>query len=285
MTSFDWFVIYGGDDYTIIQQNAVRPFNNGNNMNAVLLAALAKNVSAVESGRITTTTATRRACIADDGSTCNNNGYCLTGQCHCTAAGASGSLCALETASASSSDSTDLALGIALGVSLPVIMCLLLLVFVGVLIFIRRRGRREQNSWEIDMAELEMGSQLGAGGFGEVYRAMWKGTDVAVKVVSAQSAGKAAWDNFKQVRSVVLLAPTCMLLTDMCQLQEVSVMTALRHPNVVLFMAACTKPPTMCIVMELMELGSLYDVRCTRPLFLGGDWRRSDICCVAVAAQ
>ncbi len=38
-------------------------------------------------------------------------------------------------------------------------------------------------------------------------------------------------------------------------------MTALRHPNVVLFMAACTKPPRMCIVMEFMGLGSLYDVR------------------------
>ena len=38
-------------------------------------------------------------------------------------------------------------------------------------------------------------------------------------------------------------------------------MTALRHPNVVLFMAACTKPPKMCIVMEFMSLGSLYDVR------------------------
>ncbi len=38
-------------------------------------------------------------------------------------------------------------------------------------------------------------------------------------------------------------------------------MTALRHPNVVLFMAACTKPPRMCIVMEFMSLGSLYDVR------------------------
>jgi serine/threonine protein kinase len=37
-------------------------------------------------------------------------------------------------------------------------------------------------------------------------------------------------------------------------------MTALRHPNVVLFMAACTKPPRMCIVMEFMSLGSLYDV-------------------------
>jgi hypothetical protein len=38
-------------------------------------------------------------------------------------------------------------------------------------------------------------------------------------------------------------------------------MTALRHPNVVLFMAASTKPPKMCIVMEFMTLGSLFDVR------------------------
>jgi serine/threonine protein kinase len=37
-------------------------------------------------------------------------------------------------------------------------------------------------------------------------------------------------------------------------------MMALRHPNVVLFMAASTKPEKMCLVMELMALGSLYDV-------------------------
>jgi serine/threonine protein kinase len=30
---------------------------------------------------------------------------------------------------------------------------------------------------------------------------------------------------------------------------------------VVLFMAACTKAPRMCIVMEFMSLGSLFDVR------------------------
>jgi serine/threonine protein kinase len=37
-------------------------------------------------------------------------------------------------------------------------------------------------------------------------------------------------------------------------------MTALRHPNVVLFMAASTTPPKLCIVMEFMGLGSLYDL-------------------------
>jgi serine/threonine protein kinase len=37
-------------------------------------------------------------------------------------------------------------------------------------------------------------------------------------------------------------------------------MSHLRHPNTVLFMAACTKPPRMCIVMEFMALGSLWDL-------------------------
>ena len=51
-----------------------------------------------------------------------------------------------------------------------------------------------------------------------------------------------------------------MLITVMVPAQ-VRVMTALRHPNVVLFMAASTKAPKMCIVMEFMSLGSLYEVR------------------------
>jgi serine/threonine protein kinase len=42
--------------------------------------------------------------------------------------------------------------------------------------------------------------------------------------------------------------------------EEARVMSHLRHPNVVLFMAACTKPPRMCIVMEFMALGSLFDL-------------------------
>lgn len=51
--------------------------------------------------------------------------------------------------------------------------------------------------------------------------------------------------------------------TDDHSERQVRVMTALRHPNVVLFMAASTKAPKMCIVMEFMGLGSLYDVCCS----------------------
>jgi serine/threonine protein kinase len=76
--------------------------------------------------------------------------------------------------------------------------------------------------------------------YGEVHKAVWKGTEVAVKVIAAEKITKDMEKSFQD---------------------EVRVMTSLRHPNVVLFMAASTKPPKMCIVMEYMALGSLYDVR------------------------
>jgi serine/threonine protein kinase len=67
-------------------------------------------------------------------------------------------------------------------------------------------------------------------------------------------------------------------------------MTALRHPNVVLFMAASTKAPKMCIVMEFMALGSLFDVCALPPSFISMSESLLDsrgVCvfvCVTVAA-
>ncbi len=41
--------------------------------------------------------------------------------------------------------------------------------------------------------------------------------------------------------------------------QEVHVLSQLRHPNIVSMLAACTVPPSICIVEELAEGGSLHD--------------------------
>jgi serine/threonine protein kinase len=122
-----------------------------------------------------------------------------------------------------------------------IVFCLLLAFIVGLMVWIKKRGNGHDD-WEINYDELEVGEQLGAGGFGEVSKAMWKGTEVAVKVMASEKITKEMEKNFKD---------------------EVRVMTALRHPNVVLFMAASTKAPKMCIVMEYMALGSLFDVRLT----------------------
>lgn len=41
---------------------------------------------------------------------------------------------------------------------------------------------------------------------------------------------------------------------------EVTMLSKFRHPNIVLMMGICSVPPKLCIVMEYMPEGSLYDL-------------------------
>uniref|UniRef100_A0A7C9AMD0 non-specific serine/threonine protein kinase n=1 Tax=Opuntia streptacantha TaxID=393608 RepID=A0A7C9AMD0_OPUST len=91
--------------------------------------------------------------------------------------------------------------------------------------------------WNIDFAELTVGTRVGIGFFGEVFRGIWNGTDVAIKVFLEQD-----------------LTPENM--EDFCN--EISILSRLRHTNVILFLGACTKPPRLSMVTEYMEMGSLY---------------------------
>ncbi|GMG98523.1 hypothetical protein Nepgr_000363 [Nepenthes gracilis] len=91
--------------------------------------------------------------------------------------------------------------------------------------------------WNIDFSELTVGTRVGIGSFGEVFRGLWNGTDVAIKVFLEQD-----------------LTPEN--LEDFCN--EISILSRLRHPNVILFLGACTKPPRLSMVTEYMEMGSLY---------------------------
>ncbi|XP_004303186.1 PREDICTED: serine/threonine-protein kinase EDR1 isoform X1 [Fragaria vesca subsp. vesca] len=91
--------------------------------------------------------------------------------------------------------------------------------------------------WNIDFSELIVGTRVGIGFFGEVFRGIWNGTDVAIKVFLEQD-----------------LTPENM--EDFCN--EISILSRIRHPNVILFLGACTKPPRLSMVTEYMEMGSLY---------------------------
>jgi serine/threonine protein kinase len=94
-----------------------------------------------------------------------------------------------------------------------------------------------------------------------VYKALWKGTEVAVKVIASKKITKDMEKSFHdEVISLGCVHSQALPNTGV----QVRMMTSLRHPHVVLFMAASTRAPKMCIVMEYMALGSLYDVR--RPL-------------------
>ncbi|XP_057547970.1 probable serine/threonine-protein kinase SIS8 isoform X1 [Amaranthus tricolor] len=91
--------------------------------------------------------------------------------------------------------------------------------------------------WNIDFSELTVGTRVGIGFFGEVFRGIWNGTDVAIKVFLEQDL-------------------TSENMEDFCN--EIAILSRLRHPNVILFLGACTKPPRLSMVTEYMEMGSLY---------------------------
>ncbi|CAK9272810.1 unnamed protein product [Sphagnum jensenii] len=91
--------------------------------------------------------------------------------------------------------------------------------------------------YEIPWEDLLIGERIGQGSYGKVYRADWQGSDVAVKVFLDQHVQMEAIEEFKA---------------------EVAIMRRLRHPNVVLFMGAVTKPPNLSIITEFCPRGSLY---------------------------
>lgn len=95
---------------------------------------------------------------------------------------------------------------------------------------------------EIDYTSLVFADpreRIGIGGYGEVLKATWRGTTVAVKELLATN-------------------PSQDEINDFCK--EVSILSQIRHPSILLWMGACIKPPKLAIVMEYMCMGSLYSV-------------------------
>ncbi|MCL7049260.1 hypothetical protein MKW94_017160 [Papaver nudicaule] len=90
---------------------------------------------------------------------------------------------------------------------------------------------------DIPWSELELKEKIGAGSFGTVHRADWNSSEVAVKILMEQDFHV---ERFKEF------------------IREVAIMRRLRHPNIVLFMGAVTRPPNLSIVTEYLSRGSLY---------------------------
>ncbi|KAJ0960289.1 hypothetical protein J5N97_001860 [Dioscorea zingiberensis] len=73
---------------------------------------------------------------------------------------------------------------------------------------------------------------------GDSYRGTYYSQDVAIKVLKPERLNEDMQHEFAQ---------------------EVYIMRKVRHRNVVQFIGACTRPPSLCIVTEFMSGGSIYD--------------------------
>ena len=98
------------------------------------------------------------------------------------------------------------------------------------------------NTFEISIDELEFDDEnadIGKGTFGEVLRGIWRGIDVAVKFLKGSMTDSP--ESIKQF------------------LDECDILKNLHHPNILLYMGACTKGPQYFVVTEFCDNGNLFE--------------------------
>ncbi|KAI3817366.1 hypothetical protein L1987_11156 [Smallanthus sonchifolius] len=94
--------------------------------------------------------------------------------------------------------------------------------------------------WEIDPLELDFTNShlIGKGSFGEIVKACWRGTPVAVKrILPSLSDDKLVIQDFRH---------------------EVNLLVKLRHPNIVQFLGAVTEKKPLMLITEYLRGGDLH---------------------------
>ncbi|KAL3501454.1 hypothetical protein ACH5RR_035903 [Cinchona calisaya] len=94
--------------------------------------------------------------------------------------------------------------------------------------------------WEIDPFELDFSNSatIGKGSFGEILKACWRGTPVAVK------------------RILPNLSDDRLVIQDFRH--EVNLLVKLRHPNIVQFLGAVTESKPLMLITEYLRGGDLH---------------------------
>lgn len=91
----------------------------------------------------------------------------------------------------------------------------------------------------ISSKDIKLGKSIGFGGSSEVFIGNYRGTEVAVKRLRILEVNN---ENLKEFK------------------REVSSLSILRHPNLVLFMGAIAEPSNICIVTEYCSGGTLFNI-------------------------
>ena len=128
--------------------------------------------------------------------------------------------------------------------------------------------------------EVTLSEIIGEGGFGSVWRGDWRGTPVAIKMltlpprIAARASAHVVRDDDIQDASSTAAAATLALEKLKTFQSEMNLLKSLRHPNICMFLGyirkeeasdKSTSPSTWGLVMELCEHGSLWDAL-RRPL-------------------
>ncbi|CAH9128971.1 unnamed protein product [Cuscuta epithymum] len=94
--------------------------------------------------------------------------------------------------------------------------------------------------WEVDPTELDLSNSsiIGKGSFGEILRASWRGTPVAIK------------------RILPNLSDDRLVIQDFRH--EVNLLVKLRHPNIVQFLGAVTEKKPLMLITEYLRGGDLH---------------------------
>ena len=103
---------------------------------------------------------------------------------------------------------------------------------------IENRGTLQGVS-QVEYSELTLGDIINQGGFSVVHRGIWRGTEVAVKVIVDPVITQELRQEFEN---------------------EIMMLNYLRHPHTVLLMAASFKPPHFTVVSEYVSNGTLFDL-------------------------
>ncbi len=91
--------------------------------------------------------------------------------------------------------------------------------------------------------------RLGEGDGGVIHYATWRGLDVVAKMLKTE-ADKEGTVNMSVAKADLI--------------NEISVLSRLRHPNLVMFLGACTIGEPMIILNEFMSGGNLVSFACMR---------------------
>jgi serine/threonine protein kinase len=117
------------------------------------------------------------------------------------------------------------------------------------------RGKKEW--WELKHNELNLNNykMIGYGSNGTVYKILWRGIDCVVKTLNVVDNKNDYETNHNDL------------------INEISIISRLRHPNLVLFLGACTLKEPIMLLYEYMENGNLENYYLNKKTFYNKIWK------------